>query len=192
MIQPGLGLTPASGWLDTGGARRLERHLEAALRRARATGAPELASVTCRVDRGVDPTAVAIASRRPGEPWFCLEQPDRDGYAVAAIGSVRSLEARGADRFAALSRRWSAVAADAFADAPDGPSGAGLVALGGFAFAPDGGGSPRWDGFAPASMVVPEVSLARGGDRVALTVNVEVAPDDTLEDLSARIAGRLG
>ncbi len=192
MIRPGLGLTPASGWLDTGAARRLERHLEAALRRARATGTPELASVTCRVDRGVDPTAVAIASRRPGEPWFCLEQPDRDGYAVAAIGSVRWLEARGADRFGAVSRRWSSVAADAFADAPDGPSGAGLVALGGFAFAPDGGGSPRWDGFAPASMFVPEVSLARGGDRVALTVNVEVAPDDTLEDLSARIAGRLG
>jgi salicylate biosynthesis isochorismate synthase len=191
MIQPGLGLSSASSWLDADSARRLEHRLEAALRRARATGSPELASVTCRVDRGVDPTAVAIASRRPGEPWFCLEQPDRDGYAVAAIGSVRVLDARGTDRFGSASRRWSEVAAGAFADAADGPPGAGLVAVGGFAFAPDGGGSPRWDGFAPASLVVPELSLARGGGRVALTANVEVAPDDTLEDLLTRVARRL-
>ena len=186
------GVSSGWGWLDAGSARRLERRFDAALQRARATGLPELASVTARVDPSVDPTAVAVASRRPGEPWFCLEQPDRDGYAVAAIGSVRALEAVGPDRFAQVARRWSALAADSFADAPDGPAGSGLLALGGFAFAPEGGGSPRWEGFAPASLVVPEVSLARAGDRVALTVNVEVAPDDTPEDLSARVAGRLG
>ena len=180
------------GWLDAKTAGRLQRRLDAALRQARATGTPALVSVTGRVDSALDPTAIAVASRRPGESWFCLEQPDRDGYAVAAIGSVRALEARGADRFEAVARRWSAVAADALADAPDGPPGSGLLALGGFAFAPDGGGSPRWDGFAPASLVVPELSLARAGDRVALTLNVEVAPDDTLEDLGARVAGRLG
>ena len=192
MIQPASGLSPAWGWLDAETGRRLERRLDAALRRARATGTPALVSVTGRVDPAVDPTAVAVASRRSGEPWFCLEQPDRDGYAVAAIGSVRALEARGADRFEVVARRWSAVAADALADAPDGPPGSGLLALGGFAFAPDGGDSPRWDGFAPASLVVPELSLARAANRVALTLNVEVAPDDTLEDLGARVAGRLG
>ncbi len=191
MIRSVPGLSPAWSWLDADSAARLERRLEAALRRARATGMPELASVTCRVDPGVDPTAVAVASRRPGEPWFCLEQPDRDGYAVAAIGSVRTLEARGEDRFATVAKRWSAVAAAALADAPDGPGGSGLLALGGFAFAPDGGGSPRWDGFAPASLVVPELSLARSCDRVALTVNVEVAPDDVASDLEARVAARL-
>jgi isochorismate synthase len=166
------GISPAWSWLDADSEVRLERRLEAALHRARATGMPELASVTCWVDPGVDPTAVAVASRRPGEPWFCLEQPDRDRYAVAAIGSVRTLEARGEDRFGAVARRWSAVAAVALADAPDGPPGSGLLALGGFAFAPDGGGSPRWD-------------------RVALTVNVQVAPDDVTSDLEARVAGRL-
>ena len=185
------GISPAWSWLDADSAARLERRLEAALHRARATGMPELASVTCWVDPGVDPTAVAVASRRPGEPWFCLEQPDRDRYAVAAIGSVRTLEARGEDRFGAVARRWSAVAAVALADAPDGPPGSGLLAVGGFAFAPDGGGSPRWDGFAPASLVVPEISLARSGDRVALTVNVQVAPDDVTSDLEARVAARL-
>jgi menaquinone-specific isochorismate synthase len=184
--------SPSSGWLDGKAVRRLERRFDAALRHARATGTPALVSVTARVDPGVDPTAVAVSSRRPGESWFCLEQPDRDGYAVAAIGCVRALQARGEDRFAAVARHWSAVAASAFADDADDPPGSGLLALGGFAFAPDGGGSPRWEGFAPASLVVPEVSLARAGDRVSLTLNVEVAPDDTIEDLSARVAARLG
>ena len=186
------GVSPAWGWLDRDSARRLEFRLDAALRRARTTGTPALASVTAAVDAAVDPTAVAVSSRRPGEPWFCLEQPDRDGCAVAAMGCVRALEARGAGRFGDVARRWSAVASAALADAPDGPPGSGLVAVGGFAFAGDGGGSARWEGFAPASMIVPEVSLARRGSRVALTVNVEAAPDDTLEDLRGRVGSRLG
>ena len=185
------GLSPAWGWLDADTARRLEHRLAEALRRARSTGAPALASVTASVGADVDPTAVVVGSRRPGEPWFALEQPDRDGYAVAALGCVRPLETRGAGRFAHVARRWADVAADAFADDLDGPPGSGLVALGGFAFAADGGASPRWEGFAPASMIVPEVSLARRRDRVSLTVNVEVAPDDTLDDLRARVATRL-
>jgi salicylate biosynthesis isochorismate synthase/menaquinone-specific isochorismate synthase len=186
------GLSPARDWLDADAARRLERRLDAALRRARATGTPALASVTCSVGGQVDPSAVAVASRRPGEPWFCLEQPDRDRSAVGAIGCVRALEAAGAGRFEQLGKRWSEVAAAAVADDPDGLSGSGLVALGGFAFAADGGVSARWEGFAPASMIVPELSLARRGGRVLLTVNVEVAPDDTPEDLRARVAVRLG
>jgi salicylate biosynthesis isochorismate synthase/menaquinone-specific isochorismate synthase len=188
---PASGVTPARGWLDADAARRLEGRLEAALRRARTGGTAVLVSVTADVDPAVDPTAVAVASRRPGEPWFCFEQPDRDGTAVAAMGCVRALEARGAGRFGDVARRWSSVAGDALADALDGPPGSGLVAVGGFAFAPDGGGSRRWEGFAPASMVVPELSLARRGSRVSLTVNVEVAPDDTMEDLLGRVGDRL-
>jgi salicylate biosynthesis isochorismate synthase len=185
------GVAPAWGWLDADAVRRLEGRLEAALRRARSAGTPWLASVTAPVDPTVDPTALAVTSRRPGEPWFCFEQPDRDGYAVAGIGCVRALEARGAGRFSEVARRWSAASAAALSDGPDGPPGSGLVAVGGFGFAADGGGSARWAGFTPASMIVPEVSLARGGARVSLTVNVEVAPDDTLEDLLSRVGDRL-
>jgi menaquinone-specific isochorismate synthase len=186
------GLSSSWGWLDRDSAQRLKLRLEAALRRARSTGAPALASVTAGIDPAVDPTAVAVASRRPGEPWFCFEQPDREGCAVAALGCVRALEARGPGRFAHVSGRWATVASAAVADAPDGPPGSGLVAVGGFAFAADGGASARWTGFPPASMVVPELSLARRADRVALTVNVEAAPDDTPDDLHGRVAGRLG
>jgi salicylate biosynthesis isochorismate synthase/menaquinone-specific isochorismate synthase len=38
--------------------------------------------------------------------------------------------------------------------------------------------------------VVPEVSLARHGDLTTLTINIEVAPDDTADELLARVAGR--
>lgn len=186
------GRSPAGPWLDAGAAQRLGHRLDAALRRARATGTPALASITAPVDRRLDPTAAVVASRRPGEPWFCLEQPDRDGTALATLGSVRVLEARGVGRFGAVGRAWSAVVAEALADDVDGPPGSGLVAVGGFAFAGDGGGSARWEGFAPASMVVPELSLARRGSRVTLTVNVAVAPDDTVEDLRERVEARLG
>jgi salicylate biosynthesis isochorismate synthase len=174
------GLSPAWGWLDSDAIRRLELRFEAALRRARATGTPALVSVTAAVDPTVDATAVVVGSRRPGEAWFCLEQPDRDGSALAGLGCVQALDARGPGRFEYVARRWADIAADAFADDLDGPPGSGLVALGGFAFAADGGASGRWEGFAPASMIVPEVSLARRAQRVALTVNAEVAPDDTV------------
>ncbi len=136
--------------------------------------------------------AIVAGARRGGEPWFCFEQPDRDGSAIAALGAVRTLESRGPGRFADVARRWRELAAAAFTDPPGGPSGAGLAAIGGFSFAHDGGAPPAWEGFAPASLVVPELSLARHGSQVWLTVNVDVAPDDTVADALARVARRLG
>jgi salicylate biosynthesis isochorismate synthase/menaquinone-specific isochorismate synthase len=151
-----------------------------------------VASATIRLAEALDPTAVTVASRRPAEHWFCLEQPDRQGWALGALGCVRALEARGEDRFAALARRWRATAAAAVADLSDDPPGSGLVALGGFAFAPDGGDSVGWEGFAPASLIVPEISLARRDGQTTLTINAEVAPDDTVAGLLAQVADRLG
>ena len=163
-----------------------------AMRRARAVGGPILVSLTAPLSDPVDPTAVASASRRPGEHWFCLEQGNRDQWALAALGCLRALEARGEDRFGAVARRWRALASAALADSAGGPPGSGLVALGGFAFAPDGGGSPAWRGYAPASLVVPEVSLLRRGERTWLTLNLQVAPDDTADDVQGRARTRLG
>ena len=184
--------SPEREWLDPRASERLLRHIDRALARARSGGAPVLVSVTSDVDADTDPTAVVAASRRPGEPWFCLEQPDRDGSALAAVGSVRALEASGPDRFKQTAKRWRGLAAAAIADDADGPPGSGLVALGGFAFAADGASSPHWAGFEPASMVVPEVTLARKAGRVSLTLNLDVAPDDTRDDLLGRARRRLG
>ncbi len=182
---------PATPWLDDATSARLARRLETALAVARAGGSPVIASVTGLSTGAGDPTAIVSGSRRQGEPWFCFEQPDRDGSALAALGSVRRLERRGVDRFASLAARWAQLSARAVADEPGGPPGSGLVALGGFAFSADGGETPVWDGFEPASLLVPEVSLARRAGRVWLTVNAEVAPDDTLPDVSRRVQRRL-
>jgi salicylate biosynthesis isochorismate synthase len=178
--------------IATGIDAQIRRRLEVALRRARAAGAPVLASATADAPALADPTAAVLAARRPGEPWFCLEQPDRDRTALAALGCAVELRGSGPERFVTVARAWRELVARAIAEPVDGPPGAGLVALGGFAFAADGGSSARWDGFAPAELHVPELSLARRGERVCLTVTVLVAPDDTLEELAGRVAERVG
>jgi salicylate biosynthesis isochorismate synthase/menaquinone-specific isochorismate synthase len=151
-----------------------------------------LASICSEFPESADPTAIVAAARRPGESWFSLEQPDRHGSAIAALGCVRVLEAEGSGRFDRVAEAWRKLSADALADDPDGPPGSGLVAVGGFAFADDGGRAPAWDGYRPASLVVPELSLARRAGQTWLTTNVEVAPDDTVSELVGRVQRRLG
>jgi salicylate biosynthesis isochorismate synthase/menaquinone-specific isochorismate synthase len=163
----------------------------AAVKRARRTGRPVLMGWTVALDSSWDPSAVAFASRMDGEDVFCFEQPDRDGAALAGLGRVARLSASGSDRFERVAREWRELCGGAVADAPDGPAGAGLVAVGGFAFAPDGGGAPHWAGYDAADLVVPEVALARRGSDVRLTLTALAAPDDVPEELAARLNSRL-
>ena len=178
-------------WCDAPTWRRLGERVDAGLRRARATGAAVLVSVTPRVQRRVDPSATLAGSRLPGEPWFCLEQPDRVGTALAGLGCVAALESSGEDRFSILARQWRDLAAGALADEAVPAPGAGLAAFGGFAFAPSGAGDPAWRGFPPASLHVPEITLARRGETTWLTVNARILPDDTTEDVLHRLSTRL-
>jgi salicylate biosynthesis isochorismate synthase len=178
-------------WLDPRTAARLECHLTAGARRARTSGEPALVSVSAVVAGAVDPTAVVAGSRRDGEAWFCFEQPDREGSAVAALGCARAIEAHGTNRFTQVHERWQALVADAICDARGGPQGSGLACFGGFAFASGGGASPAWSGFASASLIVPEVSLARRAGQTWLTLNAEVAPDDAEADVLSRCERRL-
>jgi isochorismate synthase len=182
-------LTPAPGGLAVDVPALLTR-AERAVRRARRWGRPVLLGFTARVAAGVDPSAVVFASRGPQEHWFCFEQPDRDGSALAALGTVTRLTASGTDRFKRLAAAWRELTAGAVADPPDGPPGAGLVALGGFAFAPDGGHAPHWAGFAAADLVVPEVALARRGSDVRLTLAALAVPDDVPEEIAERLTAR--
>lgn len=184
-------IAPAADWLDRKTLERLLGRLETGLRMSRASGSPTLVSVSGICARARDPSAIVAASRRPGEPWFCFEQRDRDGAALGALGSVRELAGGGRSRFAEVARRWRELVRRAVCDEAHGPPGSGLAALGGFAFAPDGGGSPAWEGFAPASLVIPEISFARKAGQVWLTVNVVVAPDDTVGDVTRRVEARL-
>jgi isochorismate synthase len=169
----------------------LRERCERAVARARRRGREVLVAVTVPVAPTVDPSAAVFASRRAGEPWFCFEQPDRSGAALAALGCVQRITGRGPERFADTAAAWRALAGSAEADAPDGPPGAGLVAVGGFAFADDGGAAPHWAGFEAADLVVPELALARRGADVRLTLTALAAPDDVSDDLVARLEERV-
>src|SRR3954470_2720091 len=176
--------------LDAPARERLVRHAEAAVRRARRAG-EGLAAVTIPLDGPADPAAIVAGSRAADDPWFVLEHPDAAGTALAAVGCVRAIESTGANRFRDVAQAWRALAAEAAADPLDGPPGSGLVAVGGFAFAPDGGSARHWAGYAPASMHVPEVAIARHDGETRLTVCALAAPDDAPEDLVGRVEWRL-
>src|SRR4051795_9499462 len=99
---------------------RLRARAVEAVRRARRRG-EALAAVTVPLPAGADPTAIAAASRRAGEPWFSYEQSDRDGFALAALGCVAALDASGPERFARVAARWRAAGEAAGGGEPDGP-----------------------------------------------------------------------
>ncbi len=128
-----------------------------------------------------------------------FEQPDRGRAALAALGEVAHLRASGPDRFAVVADRWRSLSSAAVADPPEGP-GAGPLAVGGFAFAPEGGAAPHWAGFQPASLIVPEVALTRRASRrdrgdergeVRLTLAAMALPTIWPEELLARLERRL-
>ena len=183
--------SPGPFALSAAQLERLEARLHRAVRRARRGRTGEvLATFTVAVPGATDPTAVVAASRRAGEPWFVLEQPADDRAALATLGCAVALEASGPGRFAEVAARWRALTRDALADPPEGPRGSGPVAVGGFAFAPDGGAAPHWTGFAPASLHVPELALARRGDEVRMTLAALVHPDDDAEALALALETR--
>ena len=157
-----------------------------------ARGRRTLVSVTVEVEVE-DPCAAVFASRLASDRWFCWQQPDRE-FALAGLGVAHEASSRGRERFADVARQCLGTGGDRVLREPLGlPAGAGPVWLGGFAFDPDGGGSPTWSSLAPASMVLPELSLCRRGEHTFLTVNALVGPGDDAEAravaLEARLAG---
>src|SRR4051794_17898024 len=57
-----------------------------------------------------DPSAAVFASRRADDRWFCWEQPDRDGFAIAALGSAHEVVSRGPRRFQDVVTACAAIA----------------------------------------------------------------------------------
>ena len=159
--------------------------------RAAKRGKRTLVSVTAGVE-GVDPCAAVFASRLASDRWFCWEQPDR-GFALAALGVAHEATARGDERFDEVARECLGFRSGAVASEPVGlPAGAGVVWTGGFAFDPNGAGSSTWSSFAPASMVLPEVSICRAEGGTFLTANVLVGPGEDGAARADAIAARLG
>jgi salicylate biosynthesis isochorismate synthase/menaquinone-specific isochorismate synthase len=161
-----------------------------ALGTAAARGRRTLVSVTKEVEVA-DPGATVFASRLASDRWFCWEQPDR-GFALAGLGVAHEAASRGERRFAEVAEECQRIGRGAVLEEPRGlPAGAGPVWLGGFAFDPDGGSTPTWSSLAPASLVLPEVSICRSGERSFLTVNAIVGLGDEAEELGERLAARL-
>jgi salicylate biosynthesis isochorismate synthase/menaquinone-specific isochorismate synthase len=168
----------------------LTSSLSAGLHKAAARGRRTLVSVTVESDVA-DPCAAVFASRLASDRWFCWEQPNRD-FALAGLGVAHEAASRGAARFADVAEECLRTGRDAILDEPRGlPAGAGPVWLGGFAFAAEGGASSTWSSLSPGSLVLPELSLCRNGERTYLTLNAIVAPGDDAGERSAALAARL-
>jgi salicylate biosynthesis isochorismate synthase len=170
----------------------LAARAEEALRRAAAQRRPVLASATVELSRGADPAAIVFASRRADERWFAWEQPDRDGFALGALGAAHVVESAPArDRFRAGARDCSDLMRDAVMGDPPDRLAAGPVWVGGFSFFPEGGSEPQWASLPATLLVLPEVSLARTGEETAATVNVVCRPGDDAAALVDRAAARM-
>jgi isochorismate synthase len=162
-----------------------------AIERARDGGA-RLASATVRLEEPLDPAALVLGSRLASDRWFCWEQPERDGFALAGLGTAMEVVSRGADRFADISRRCAEAMRDRIAVEPERlPAAAGPVWTAGFAFDPDGGSEAKWSSLPPALAVMPELSLVRSEGEAFLTACARVTPDvdgaTAIESLRARL-----
>jgi hypothetical protein len=157
---------------------------------ARAPARRCLLSVTVEVDIA-DPCATVFASRLADDRWFCWEQPDRDGFALACLGSAHEAVSRGPDRFDDVAAEAARIMRGRLADEAEAlPAGAGPVWTGGFAFAPDGARAAQWASLPPALLVLPELSLLRAGGRTWLTLNA-VGGGVSEDAITARAERRL-
>ncbi len=164
----------------------MARGLEESRSRRRRT----LVSATVGVS-GIDPSAAIFDSRRAGDRWFCWEQPERD-FTLAAIGSAHEAIARGPRRFEEIAHDCAAIARDRISSGEVGlPAGAGPVWTGAFAFAEQGASAAIWSSFPPSLMVLPELSLQRGGSDVHLTLNALGGPGADIESTLGRLRARV-
>jgi isochorismate synthase len=145
------------------------------------------------VDADLDLSAAVLAARASErDRYFCFEQPDRDGFVLAGLGQAAILEASGPERFREVAAAARELGRGAMTDGLDGaPMGSGPVFVGGFAFADHGGATPEWSSLAPASLVLPDVSLARHRGEARMTVSVAVDGDEAHEALLERVDRRL-
>ena len=174
---------------------RLEERVSEALSAARRSGNATVAAVAVPIPPTLDLSAAVLAARRADDRYACLEQPDRDGFVLAGLGQAAVLEASGAQRFAEVAAAARELGRNAFADDPakdpSRPPAAGPVFVGGFAFADEGGSSPEWGGLPPASLVLPEVALARQGGEARMTLTAVVQPDDEAGGVVERLVKRM-
>jgi len=160
--------------------RLLATHGPAARERAREAERPVLLSLTSAVSPPEDLLAMARAATglQPDQDLFFWQRP-ADRTAVAALGSVATLRARGSSRFAQLDARCGEILQTAIlAGDPDAARGVPLF-VGGFAFTDDGEPDGPWRGFDAGRLAIPAVSITRNAGTAFLTLNLVVRPGQT-------------
>jgi isochorismate synthase len=176
--------------IDTAATASLLASLETLL--GEAGGRRRLVSATVPLELE-DPGAAAFASRLAGDRWFCWEQPDRDRFAIAALGSAQEVVSRGSGRFRDVVEACSQVTRERLAtEPPDLPAGAGPVWVGGFSFDAEGARQPQWSTLPPALLVMPELILQRTGGQTHLTLCAIAGPGTDEGATAARLRARLG
>ena len=115
-------VTPDGGSLalDAAAEERLRTRVERAIASARTgrKGPAAIASITVPVPGALDVSAAVLAARRTGDRFACLEQPDRESFAVGALGQAVVLESSGEARFADVASRARELGRTAFTDDP--------------------------------------------------------------------------
>jgi isochorismate synthase len=186
---------PSPFALDPAARERLGAWAAQAARLARSDGSRAIAALTVALPAEVDLSAAVLAARRPDDHFFCLEQPERGEFALAALGSAALIEASGRSRFTEAAARARELGRRTFADDPADdparPPAAGPVFVGGFAFGENGGAGPEWSSLAPASLVLPEVALVRHGGEARMTLCVAADGDETPDALVERALRRV-
>jgi isochorismate synthase len=177
---------------DTARARLRGRVAEAIERAARHRR-PVVAAVTLPLDPSLDVSGCVFASRRAEERYFAWEQPDRDRFAIGALGSVVTIEGVPAHRrFAAASAHAVESLRDAVIDGDLDAPGAGPLWVGGFAFSPSGGRSGEWGSLPSSLLVLPAITIHRHAGACSVTATALCRAGDHADDLSGSLAARLG
>ncbi len=125
-----------------------------------------------------DPIAVHAAAVEAGLESALWLHASED-LALVGLGRAWSVDADGDDRFAAADHAWRYLARELGPDDPALPRGVGPVLMGGLGFTgrlPASGDA--WEPFGAASLVMPEVILARtaGGSWVTTTTGAAPSP----------------
>ncbi|MFZ5494995.1 MAG: isochorismate synthase [Verrucomicrobiota bacterium] len=149
---------------------------------ARATGRPQLVSISMTVDN-LDPLAVLESIFEPREPHFYTENP-ASGFGVAGAEVALEFAARGPDRFAAARSFIADALANTIAVGPLDEPFAGPHFFLAAGFADEAAeGAP----FPALRLFVPRWQVARMGDSTVAVANVPVAAEAPLDKLTARI-----
>lgn len=117
------------------------------------------------VDVDLDPLDVVRAGVHAFGSATAFLSPN--GTSVGGLGVAWEAVASGSDRFGTLDARLSEI-----------PPGA--VALVGGSFVPEGAHDEAWDGFAPGSVIVPQITVVRSGGRSRLLVAVPAGGNPTM------------